>query len=163
MKPVMCEQFRERCEAETALRRTDMKARDRLYEISRTKSAKRHHKVIDQLPRQNRAILTQLRTEHIPLNAYLHRFKRNESPLCDKCGRENETVEHYLLWCRAYATQRRRMSWKIGWRCLTKTSILATEKGWTALFAYINETGRFSDIPKLKYIKIGKKGEVEAA
>lgn len=155
--------FRERCEAETAIRRTDMKTRDRLYEITGTKSAKRHHKVMDQLPRQNRSILTQLRTEHVPLNAYLHRFKRSDSPLCDNCGRENETVAHYLLWCGAYDTQRRRMSKRIGWRCLTKTSILASEKGWMALFAYINETGRFADIPKLKLIKIGKKGEVEEA
>lgn len=105
----------------------------------------------------------QLRIEHVPLNAYLHRFKKRDDLICDKCGNGNEMVEHYLLWCRAYKNERKRMSSRIRWRCLTKESVLATERGWTALFAYVNETSRFTEALKLKLIKIGKKGEVEEA
>ncbi len=49
----------------------------------------------------------------------------------------------------------------IGRGRITKEKILATRKGWEALFEYVNETKRFSEIPRMKRIRIGKKDHVE--
>ncbi|KAJ6481112.1 hypothetical protein C8R45DRAFT_801069, partial [Mycena sanguinolenta] len=52
--------------------------------------------------------LTQLRTGHIGLNAYLHRFKLAPSPLCQHCT-VPESVPHFLLICPAYHPARLRL------------------------------------------------------
>lgn len=152
---------RETCEEETAVRRGTMQGKERIYELTNVKKAKRHFKVVDQLPRQNRAMLTQLRTGHVPLNVYLHRFKRKDSPRCEMCKGGDETVEHYLLWCQAYETQRKRAKRSMGVQRLSKNSILATERGWEVLFRFINETRRFADVPRMRNIKVAKDGEVK--
>jgi len=41
----------------------------------------------------------------VPLQAYLHRIGKMESPTCLKCRRGDETVEHYLMTCKAFAVQ----------------------------------------------------------
>jgi hypothetical protein len=152
--------FKEACEEERSRTLEAAPTEERLYELTRAKTRKTHHKIIKQLPRQNRAILTQLRTEHIPLNAYLKRFKKRESAKCGECGEEDETVDHYLLHCKAYRVQRRKMTKRIGSGNLTKRNILATNRGWEALFAYVNDTGRFKEYPKMARIKIGEGGKV---
>lgn len=48
------------------------------------------------LDRNQVSILVQLQTEHVPLEAYLHKFKKVEHPTCQQCGNEPETVTHYL-------------------------------------------------------------------
>ena len=49
------------------------------------------------------SLISQLLVSHIPLNAYLHRFKRVDSDLCPACGVESEEVSHFLLDCQTYA------------------------------------------------------------
>ena len=53
----------------------------------------------------------QLRSGHVPLNVYLHRFKRKNSAQCPACGalKLKETPQHFLLECPAYAYER----WKL--------------------------------------------------
>jgi hypothetical protein len=58
------------------------------------------------ISRKGASWLYQLRSGHIPLNAYLHRFKRAESASCPACGHHNETTQHFLLDCPAYAHER---------------------------------------------------------
>jgi hypothetical protein len=58
------------------------------------------------LPRQAASLISQLRTTHIPLNSYLHRFKRVDSTRCPACGAMAETVQHFLLYCPGYAHER---------------------------------------------------------
>ena len=48
----------------------------------------------------------QLRVGHVPLNYYLHKFKRVDNPRCPACGHPEETVEHYLIQCPKYAHKR---------------------------------------------------------
>ena len=59
-------------------------------EISRTASSK----------------IFQLHVGHVPLNQYLFRFKRVDSPRCPTCGHPEETVEHFLVYCPKYAHER---------------------------------------------------------
>src|SRR5439155_8361368 len=63
--------------------------------------------------RNSVATITQLRTGHCGLNYYLHRFGKRNSPYCE-CGMGKETVEHYLLECRKYNEQRRRLRNQVG-------------------------------------------------
>ena len=58
-------------------------------------------KLMEPLSRKNSSILTQLRLGHIPLNTYLHRIRKAESPLCPYCLEVHETVIHYLIRCPA--------------------------------------------------------------
>jgi len=43
----------------------------------------------------------------------MHRFKIKDSPYCE-CGNGKETVEHYLLECRKYNEQRKKLRREVG-------------------------------------------------
>lgn len=73
-----------------------------LYQPSET------YKALSKLSRPNATIVTQLRSGHCPLNAYLHRFKAADTAQCNLCG-QKETVEHFLLTCRKFIGLRRRL------------------------------------------------------
>ncbi len=93
------------------------------------------------------AILTQLHTGHVPLNAFLHRIARADSPLCTYCH-VPETVDHYLLCCRRYTAQWARLktahhSGRIGLHLL-----LSPGRKVGALLEYLRTTRRFPDIIK---------------
>ena len=59
-------------------------------------------KLTKSLPRKQTSLLTQLRTEHIPLQVHLHRIGKADSAQCPSCGHAKETVHHYLLDCPTY-------------------------------------------------------------
>jgi hypothetical protein len=96
------------------------------------------------ISRKGASWLFQLRTGHIPLNAYLHRFKRTESAKCPACGYHNETPQHFLLDCPAYAHKR----WMLTVGKTTKnkgyTALLGSPKNAIPLINYIQATGRFT-------------------
>ena len=58
-----------------------------------------------QRPRRSSNLLCRLRHGHCGLNSYLHRIGKSD-PLCEWCEGEDETVEHYMLSCPAFAEQR---------------------------------------------------------
>lgn len=52
-------------------------------------------------------MLTRLRLGHCGLNKTLKMVGKHQTGLCERC-QEEETVEHVVLSCRAYGTQRER-------------------------------------------------------
>ena len=58
--------------------------------------------VTNHLTRAQASILMQLRTGHIPLNCFLHKISKANSPVCPSCQLANETFHHYLLDCLGY-------------------------------------------------------------
>ncbi|KAJ7158599.1 hypothetical protein C8R46DRAFT_823595, partial [Mycena filopes] len=89
--------------------------------------------------------ITQLRTGHIGLNAYLARFGAVDLSLCPVC-REPETVNHFLLACRRFSGQRdvlRCALYAEGRQQLNKRSLLGKYKNKGALLAYVAATNRF--------------------
>ena len=58
--------------------------------------------------RLSSSILFRLRSGHCRLNGHLHRIGIIESPNCDYCQTQ-ETVEHFLLSCPQYGSQRSRL------------------------------------------------------
>src|SRR5271168_3360260 len=105
----------------------------------------RFRKITAFLPKRFASILMQLRTNHAPLQAYLHRFKIVDSPTCPQCNEHPETVSHYLIHCRKYSVQRSQLRKDIkSNRCLD-LSILGDKQKFSALFRFIKATQRFTD------------------
>ena len=50
--------------------------------------------------------IAQFRLQHVPLNSYLHCFKRVDKANCPACGADNESIAHFLLFCPSYAHER---------------------------------------------------------
>ena len=64
---------------------------------------------INQLHRAHQTAIFRLRTQHAPLNAHLHRIKKDHPANCVYCPDSDETVEHFLLHCPLYDSIRRRL------------------------------------------------------
>ena len=104
-------------------------------------------KLAKSLSRRHAAVLIQLRSGHIPLNKYLHQIGKISSPLCQECGK-NESVFHYLIKCRRYVAQRKKMEGKLKRDARSLKTLLSNPLALTTLFKYIGETGRLNDIRK---------------
>jgi ribonuclease HI len=95
------------------------------------------------LSRTNASRIFQMRVGHMPLNYYLHKFKRVDSPCCLACRHPSETVEHFLLHCLKYAHKR--------WPIINQnrgsvpklTKLLTSAKLLLPLATYMEATGRF--------------------
>src|SRR6202522_577188 len=98
---------------------------------------------IAKLPRRFVSILTQLRTNHVPLQAYLHRFKRADSPTCQQCFSAPETVSHYLFFCNKYTAQRLTLASAFETGKVLDFSVLGNYKLFPALFRFIKDSNRF--------------------
>ncbi|MBW0499329.1 hypothetical protein O181_039044 [Austropuccinia psidii MF-1] len=56
---------------------------------------------LDGLEKGPASTIHQLRSNHIPLNAYLHRIKQVPSPRCPHCNAQ-DNISHYLLYCNKF-------------------------------------------------------------
>ncbi|KAI0365551.1 hypothetical protein BV20DRAFT_913898, partial [Pilatotrama ljubarskyi] len=85
----------------------------------------------------------QLRTNHVPLQSYLHRIGKAPSAACPTCGREPETVPHYLFACPTYSLHRAVHFAPLGYSGRNLATLLSSKDAQSPLFAFINSTGRF--------------------
>ena len=86
----------------------------------------------------------QLCSGHIPLNAYLHRFKLVKSAQCPTSGAPRETLQHFVLECPAYDHKcRRTLKPKGGRSELKYAEILGKKNKAMVLAHYIMDTGKF--------------------
>ena len=104
----------------------------------------RYRKVLKKLPRKHASLLTQLRTEHIPLQAYLACIKKAESAICPHCHSARETVHHFILRCPAYNAQQNQFLAPLGYRARQLPLLLSKEEYLPALMKFIGATTRFS-------------------
>ncbi|KAI0350889.1 hypothetical protein OH77DRAFT_1376844, partial [Trametes cingulata] len=86
--------------------------------------------------------LTQLRTAHVGLNAYLARARAVSSPLCASC-QVPETVDHYLRTCRRFNAPRHELRRSLGKKPLTLKHVLGDPKCRSALLQFVEATDRF--------------------
>jgi len=114
-----------------------------LHRIMSRENKTEGSKIYNSLPnRRSCAMIVQLRTGHCSLNHYLHRFGIRYSPYCE-CGYGKETVEHFLLECKNYRAERKRLRENVGTGQMKLTSLLGNEKFIHHTLTYINETNRF--------------------
>ena len=100
-----------------------------------------------ELSRKAASRIVQLRLAHAPVNQYLKRIGRVDSARCPACGAEEETIEHLLLACPAYAHER----WALDKQAkkqrkqLTMATALGERSMAIPLANYIDATHRFKD------------------
>ncbi|KAI0298315.1 hypothetical protein BC826DRAFT_951267 [Russula brevipes] len=100
-----------------------------------------HHDI----SRSTASLIAQMRINHVPVNAYLYRFKKVESARCFACGTDTEDVTHFLLECPTYAHERwalARQAKKLK-KPLKIETLLGNPAMTTALATYIEKTHRF--------------------
>jgi len=97
----------------------------------------------DRISRTDASRIFQLRSAHIPLNAYLERFKRVDNARCPACGHPKENVQHFLFDCPKYSYER----WALFKHCKKRNpkleDILNKSKMIVPLANFIQATGRF--------------------
>ncbi|KAF7372611.1 hypothetical protein MVEN_00124100 [Mycena venus] len=93
------------------------------------------------LSRPQCSVLTQLRTGHIGLNAYLHRFKLALSPLSPHCG-VPESVPHFLLICPAHRIARLHLMIRVKTAHLSPCTLLSSKNDAAPVLAFVRTTGR---------------------
>lgn len=95
------------------------------------------------ISREMASRIFQLRVGHVPLNEYLHQFKKKESVRCPACGGVRKTVALFMLHCPSYAYK--------CWALLKHTQantpnledILLEPKARASLIRYIDTTAHF--------------------
>ena len=135
---------------------------DKFQKIDSSLPSRRYIKLISnpKLSRADASKVFQIRTGHVPLNAYLFRFKRKESAQCPACGADKETPQHFLLECPAYAQERRKIGPKKGELELKFADVVSNGRKIIALAHYIKGTRRF--IENEQEPKRGEEGQAKA-
>ena len=96
--------------------------------------------------RETASKIYQIRSGHVPLNAYLHKFKIKENAQCPACGAPNETPQHFVMECPAYKYERWKLRPKKGKPELKYGDLLSNEEKTVELAHYILDTKRFAQI-----------------
>ncbi|PVF90864.1 hypothetical protein CPB86DRAFT_671779, partial [Serendipita vermifera] len=96
------------------------------------------------LRRNQTAIITQFRTSHVPLNFYLARIKRSDSPMCPHCPETPEDVRHFFLECRNYAAPRQELQATLRRKANDIPYMLNNPRCIHSVLRYIHRTGRFT-------------------
>lgn len=103
------------------------------------------------LTRPQSSRILQVRSNHIPLNAHLHRIGKSDTDKCPNCNNEHEahhpseTVNHFIFECPKYDEARSSLIDKIGRRFFHLSFIMSNTDNMKALATYINRTGRFKN------------------
>jgi ribonuclease HI len=98
------------------------------------------------LSRTQTSLLMQLRTGHIPLNQYLHRINRNDTPYCQHCPTSIEDVPHLLLSYSKHALHRHNLVIALKRKAHEVSHLLSDPKAIYHTLNFLNDTGRFEHI-----------------
>jgi ribonuclease HI len=98
------------------------------------------------LSRSKATLLYRLITGHVQLRQHLHRLQLVDTPQCDLCGLEPETVTHFLFRCSHFAAQRQLHLSSHGADFLRLSYVLHATPALDPLFDYVKATGRFADL-----------------
>ncbi|EIW79477.1 hypothetical protein CONPUDRAFT_125804 [Coniophora puteana RWD-64-598 SS2] len=119
----------------------------RVAKLNLKAGARSFLKLTADLPKRQISTLVLLTTRHLPLNAYLYRFKRAEEPFCDHCDdAAEETIHHYLFDCPAWGRARHALIRALGRDAESLSFLLTNTKATQPLMRYVNATGRFKAI-----------------
>jgi hypothetical protein len=116
----------------------------RLHKIDKKVPSRAYEKLTNGLRRVQTSTLTQLHTNHIPLNFYLFRIKRSDSPDCPHCPGTIEDVNHYLFTCPNYEAPHVKLREQAGRKAYSTAFLTNMAKGTRLLLHYINETRRLT-------------------
>lgn len=118
----------------------------RIHRFEEIHPASKFIQVTRRMHRKRSALLFQLRTGHAPLESYLFRIGKVDSPRCPNCGQDDETVFHYLIRCPQFANERARLYAEAGHAALSLECLLSSGPLTKHLFKFIGRTGRFPSL-----------------
>lgn len=96
--------------------------------------------------RAQASLMLQLRLEHVALNKYLSRIGAVDSAVCDHCNDADESVRHFIFFCRGHRVARRHAMVALGAEPFNAEILFSTRDGVKVLLDYVNETGRLRTI-----------------
>ncbi|KAJ6471803.1 hypothetical protein C8R47DRAFT_987993, partial [Mycena vitilis] len=96
------------------------------------------HKPLLNLSRRNSSLVVQLCTRMVGLNAWLHKIRRADSPLCQTCQRK-EDVPHFIFFCSRYSHHRTLLRTALGRKATSLGYLLTNEKGIRHLLRYVHD------------------------
>ena len=99
----------------------------------------------DDLTRAQASVLMQLRTGHAPLNAFLHRIGKIDSPRCLACLGGDETVHHFLFDCPGHAHARHSLARKLGRLSKSVWHLLGDWRAFRTVLKFVGETRCFKE------------------
>ena len=102
-----------------------------------------YDKLTNNLHHERTSLLFQLRVGDVPLNAYLYKIKKSNTPICVNCHQHNEMVIHYILHCTKCKEARKTMFHEAGQDARDIGKLLSTAELLPYLFWYIKVTRRF--------------------
>ncbi|CDO68810.1 hypothetical protein BN946_scf184805.g19 [Trametes cinnabarina] len=117
-----------------------------MAEVDSSMPSKEFDALLEGIPRRHANLLVQFRTNHVPLQSYLHRFGRAPDATCPTCLQEPETVAHYLFACPTYSLHRAIHFRTLCFSGRTLRTLLNSRDALRPLFAYINTTGRLRTV-----------------
>ena len=126
---------------------------DRMAQIDPNFSHNKFAKLTRGISRNQASVLFQLRSGHVPLNTYLHRIKKADSPTCQSCYEYRETVMHYVMRCETHTPARQAMFNAAGRDARNLGKLLSTAELLPHLFRFIKSTER---------IRLSRERNVEA-
>ena len=138
--------YAQQLKALAARRWTDTPRARRIKRVDDSLPSGKYAKLVKPLARRHANLLTQLRTGHVPLYAYLKRIGKSLTDTCPTCAEAPETPTHYLLDCPAYGIHRAIHFRTLGREGRKLSVLLNSKTALRPLFAYINATERFRRI-----------------
>lgn len=123
----------------------------RMEKINKDFPYDKHRKLLSQLTRVQSSLLFQIRSNHLPLNSYLHKIGKSPFKRCDQCWRRRrleatETVTHFLFECASYDYERHDLDNKLGRSSRDLKVILSDVENIRILLSYIGRTRRFKEL-----------------
>ena len=104
------------------------------------------------------SIIFQLRVGHVPLNKFLHQFKKVDHARCPACRDQVKTVEHFLIHCPKYAHERWPLLQKLKRTVPSTIEILSNKSTILLLINFIEATERFRIQPTQEQGQIAPTG-----
>jgi hypothetical protein len=118
----------------------------------------KHCNNIDGLTCVQSSLLFQIRSNHLPLNNYLHRIGKAPSKRCDRCWRRRrveatEIFTHFLFECPAFDYERHDLDRKLGQSSRDLKTILSEPDNIRVMLRYIGRTRRFKQLGDVSIMK----------
>lgn len=105
----------------------------------------KHMKALKKLTKPSISAITQLRSNHAPLNNYLFNYQQRADPVC-KCDTGVETADHFLFICPRFDTQRETLTKHLKrLKIPALKACLANPKAYPAIADFCNATWRLKD------------------
>src|SRR6266481_1562732 len=120
--------------------------RTRLAKIDTELPSHSYLKVTDHLTRAQASVLMQLRMGHIPLNAFLNRISKADSPHCPTCQNTAETVHHFLFDCPSHAYVRHDLERTLGCKSKSLRYILGDQEVFRSMLKFVQATGQLKSV-----------------